>query len=167
MVCSPKHRNHPSLRFARGGRKMKMLTSLACLSVQRGQAEAVDLNELPASERIELMMYTTCGYSKVLAPRLFLMKEEWRNMPIMMARGSHLRRLIMGSNRGYSNPTSFKMIITPSLTIPCFNLFTAYTYRKEMTDSSKNQIIYANNYIGTKKFTINGQFQGTGFRVGI
>ena len=27
------------------------------------------------------MMYTTCGYSRVLAPRLFLMKEEMAERP--------------------------------------------------------------------------------------
>ena len=31
---------------------------------------------------------TTCGYSRVLAPRLFLMKGGWRNVPITMTRRS-------------------------------------------------------------------------------
>ena len=34
------------------------------------------------------MMYTTCGYSRVLAPWLFLMKRGWRNVPITMTRRS-------------------------------------------------------------------------------
>ena len=60
-VRSPKDRNRPSLRFARDGREVKMPTSLACLSVQRRQAQAVDLNDLPASERIELEIPSGLG----------------------------------------------------------------------------------------------------------